>query len=127
MRVLFICTGNSFRSPVAEALTRKLRPGVETASAGFEPADHIASNGKRLLEEAGALECVKAAPEMLSHAAVRWADVIVMMEPGHREMLEQVFDTAGKRLEVWDVPDPIRPEVDEREAFNLIRERVEGL
>ncbi|UCH71344.1 MAG: low molecular weight protein arginine phosphatase, partial [Candidatus Bathyarchaeota archaeon] len=34
MKVLFVCTGNSFRSPVAEALLKKLRNDLEVESAG---------------------------------------------------------------------------------------------
>jgi protein-tyrosine-phosphatase len=127
MRVLFVCTGNSFRSPVAEALTRRLRPELEAASAGLAPAERIASNAKRLLQEAGALDCVKAEPEGLSQAALERAERIVLMEPGHRAWLEEGFDAAGMRVEVWDLPDPIRPEVDERDAFERIRERVREL
>ena len=38
MRVLFLCTGNSCRSQMAEGLARALRPGViEAYSAGTEP------------------------------------------------------------------------------------------
>lgn len=37
MRVLYICTGNSFRSPVAEALTRKYKPEFEVEPAGVQP------------------------------------------------------------------------------------------
>ena len=38
-RILFVCTGNSARSQMAEGLARRLAaPGVEVASAGTHPA-----------------------------------------------------------------------------------------
>ena len=37
-RILFVCTGNSARSQMAEGLARSLAPGVEVASAGTHPA-----------------------------------------------------------------------------------------
>jgi len=29
MKILFICSGNAYRSPLAEALLKKLRPDLE--------------------------------------------------------------------------------------------------
>jgi len=37
VRVLFVCTGNSGRSQIAEALLRRLAPGFEVRSAGTHP------------------------------------------------------------------------------------------
>ena len=37
--VLFVCTLNAVRSPMAAALLRHLRPGLSVESAGLEPGD----------------------------------------------------------------------------------------
>ena len=34
MKILFVCSGNAFRSPVAEALLKKFKPDIEVDSAG---------------------------------------------------------------------------------------------
>ncbi len=53
IRVLFVCTGNSARSQIAEALLRHLGgPAFEPFSAGTEPKD-IHPLTLRVLEEAG--------------------------------------------------------------------------
>jgi len=59
MNVLFVCTGNSFRSAVAETLLKTLRHDLKVESAGTQPARKIASNAKMFLEEEGALENLK--------------------------------------------------------------------
>jgi protein-tyrosine-phosphatase len=41
MRVLFVCSGNTCRSPFAEAVARHLRPDLDFASAGIIAVDGI--------------------------------------------------------------------------------------
>ena len=51
-RVLFLCTGNSARSPVAEALLRQQAPQVKVTSAGSRPKP-LHENTVRVLREYG--------------------------------------------------------------------------
>lgn len=37
LKILFLCTGNSCRSQMAEGFARALRPDIEACSAGIEP------------------------------------------------------------------------------------------
>lgn len=54
LRVLFLCTENSARSQMAEALLRHLSHGmVEAFSAGSRPAEHIHPLARRCMEEQG--------------------------------------------------------------------------
>ena len=63
MKILFVCTGNSYRSPVAEALLEKIRGDLEVESAGTHPDGVIASNAKKFLEKENALKNLKGALE----------------------------------------------------------------
>lgn len=127
MRVLYICTGNSGRSPTAEALTRKYRPELEVESAGTDPVEWIADDMKELLAEEDALQYVKPHPEPVSKRAVKEADRIVAMMDRHREFLQENFDMEEEKIEVWNIPDPVNPDVDHREVFERIKDRVKKL
>lgn len=84
LRLLFLCSRNRLRSPTAEAVFGG-EPGLEVASAGLSPD----------------------AEEVVTEDLVRWADVILVMEPVHRERLKRKFgrELAGKRVEVLGIRD----------------------
>ncbi len=127
MRTLYICTGNSFRSPVAEALTRKYHPEFEVESAGTDPAREVAGNARKLLEQEDALKYVKPSPEPVSQRAINEADRVVVMMPHHRDYLKENFDVENGSIEVWEVEDPVEPGVEPREAFENLKKLVTKL
>jgi arsenate reductase len=53
-KVLVLCTGNSCRSIIAEALINQNIEGVEAYSAGVKATNKVNPNAKRVLEENGA-------------------------------------------------------------------------
>ncbi|WP_201353702.1 arsenate reductase ArsC [Hydrogenimonas urashimensis] len=55
-KVLILCTGNSCRSIIAEALVNKTlqTKGIEAFSAGSRPSGRVNPDAKRVLEEEGA-------------------------------------------------------------------------
>ncbi len=50
-KVLIICTGNSCRSIIGEALINRYLNGVEAYSCGVSPSGRVNPNAKRVLEE----------------------------------------------------------------------------
>ena len=61
--VLFVCTGNSARSPIAEALLRHRTGGqVEVASAGNRPRPRLHPNAVRVLREEFGIDIRASAP-----------------------------------------------------------------
>jgi len=52
-KVLILCTGNSCRSIIAEALVNAKLDGVEAQSAGVKATGNVNPNARRILEEKG--------------------------------------------------------------------------
>lgn len=127
MRVLYVCTGNSFRSPAAEALTRLHHPELEVESAGTSAVGFISDPALNFLKDHGAVEFVKPEPDQISQRAVDEADRIVAMMPEHREYILENFDVDQGKIEVWNVKDGIRPEVDPQDSMKKILAKVNSI
>jgi len=52
-KVLILCTGNSCRSIIAEALINRYLDGVEAYSSGVAPSNRVNPNAIRVLQENG--------------------------------------------------------------------------
>lgn len=123
-----MCTGNSFRSAVAEALLKKVRRDIHVESAGIQPANKIASNAKRLLEEEGALENLKMKPEGIEQKSLEEYDLIVVMKEHHKNEILQRHPQVKDKVLVWGIDDPIYlPAGSDRVVFQEIKRRVEEL
>ncbi|MBW3625715.1 MAG: arsenate reductase ArsC, partial [Armatimonadetes bacterium] len=54
MKILFVCQGNTCRSPIAEGLVRTYGGDLlQAASAGLRPGTHLTDQTRQVLEEAG--------------------------------------------------------------------------
>lgn len=102
-RVLFLCTGNSARSPMAEALTRHLAPGtVKAFSAGSHPKP-LHPNAVRVMGEHGIVLSGRY-PRHLGEFAEQRMDYVVSLCDRVRERLPQ-FPEDPERIH-WSIADP---------------------
>jgi len=125
MKILFVCTGNSYRSPVAEALLKKVRGDLEVESAGTQPAGMIAPNAKKFLERENALEKLKRTPEGMDQKNLEDYDLIVAMKQNHKNEILTRYPQMEDRIEVWNIDDPIYlPYGSDKEVFEEIKRKV---
>jgi ArsR family transcriptional regulator, arsenate/arsenite/antimonite-responsive transcriptional repressor / arsenate reductase (thioredoxin) len=101
-RVLFLCTGNSARSPAAEALARQQAPQVEAASAGSRPRP-LHANAVRVLREHG-IELAGRPPRHLSAFEGHPFDYVITLCDRVREICPQ-FPGPARHVH-WSIPDP---------------------
>jgi protein-tyrosine-phosphatase/DNA-binding transcriptional ArsR family regulator len=107
-RVLFVCTGNSARSPIAEALLRHHSGGrITVASAGVVPKSQLHPHAVRVLHERFAIEVQGQKPraigDLVAPASVAAFDRVVTLCDRAREQLPEHH--GGPRTH-WSVPDP---------------------
>ena len=128
MMVLFVCSGNAHRSPLAEALLKKMRPDWVVDSAGMQVAIPIADEVREILRRESAEEFLKGSPESLGCKRLGDFDVIVAMEEGHRDYVLSLCPKCGDKVVVWNVRDPyFLDREDDWKVYEQIREKVAEL
>lgn len=128
MKVLFVCSGNAHRSPLAEALLKKLRPDLKVDSAGVHPSIPISEEAKRYLAGENAEQYLKEVPDGLDGKQLNEYDLIVVMEPRHKDVVLGKCPECESRVVVWNIEDPyfLPPEYGNK-IYKQIKEKVTGL
>ncbi|TWT27644.1 low molecular weight protein arginine phosphatase [Planomicrobium sp. CPCC 101110] len=98
MNIFFVCTGNTCRSPMAEAiLSAKGSPGIEVRSAGiFAASAPLSRNARAVLDEQKIPFSHTAKP--VNPDDVEWADLILAMTAAHRNALMQSYPEASSKI-----------------------------
>jgi ArsR family transcriptional regulator, arsenate/arsenite/antimonite-responsive transcriptional repressor / arsenate reductase (thioredoxin) len=104
LRVLFLCTENSARSQMAEALLRHLSHGtIQTCSAGSHPAGHVHPLAVQVMERTG-IDMSQAHPKHFDEFQGQHFDAMVTVCDRLREVCP-VFPDDPERIH-WSFPDP---------------------
>jgi protein-tyrosine phosphatase len=128
MKVLFVCSGNAHRSPLAEALLKKMRPDLQVDSAGLRVAIPISDHVREYLAKEDAEQYLKKAPENLAGKQLSDYDVIVAMQRGHKDVILDKCPECKDRIVVWNIEDPyFMSHEGAEQVYRQIEEKVKQL
>lgn len=128
MKILFVCAGNAHRSPLAEALLKKLRPDLKVDSAGMHVAIPVAEEVRKYLMKENAEQYLKNNPENLYDKRLENYDLIVAMEQRHKDYVLSQCRECGAKIAVWNIKDPyFMSKEDALKVYEQIEEKVKEL
>ncbi|MBQ0138121.1 MAG: low molecular weight protein arginine phosphatase [Kurthia sp.] len=138
MQIYFICTGNTCRSPMAEAIlkSRKIR-NLEVRSAGIytQNGGAMSPNAKAVLREHGIEENHQSSMVDLNY--MEQADVVLTMTSAHMHALVQYFPQMANKIftlseyvkgQTTDVSDPYGGSIEVyRQTFEELSKSIDAL
>ncbi len=130
-KVMFLCTGNSCRSQMAEGLAREFgRDIIEAYSAGLVPAG-VNPRAAAVMKETG-IDISNQQSKAIDEELLRRMDIIITL-CGHAEALCPMTPPGIKRIH-WPINDPVGTAGTEEEIMNAfrrardeIKEKIKGL
>lgn len=121
-RILFVCTGNTCRSPMAQVLLESMiskdqslqSAGIEVDSAGVYANKNPATMYTKEAVRDYGLDLTGHQSKLVDAALVDWADLVLVMEQEHRDRIISLYAGAGSKVhllseyvgESGDISDP---------------------
>ena len=121
-KILFVCSGNTCRSPLAEGIAKKVfshseRQSYDVFSAGSSALDGLPASSLAIeVAKENSIDLSDHQASLLGRSLVRDADLIVAMAASHRETIAIIEPSALEYtylltdfcdVEDGDIPDPI--------------------
>jgi ArsR family transcriptional regulator, arsenate/arsenite/antimonite-responsive transcriptional repressor / arsenate reductase (thioredoxin) len=120
VRVLFLCTGNSARSQMAEALARVRSGGlVEAYSAGSHPKP-LHPNAVRVMRDEHGIDVAGQASKHLDAFAGQRFDRVISLCDRVREVCPE-FPGQPENIH-WSIPDPAAGDADDEASYPAFQE-----
>jgi protein-tyrosine-phosphatase len=123
--ILFACTMNAVRSPMAAALLRHLSRGVYIESAGVR-AGELDPLAVAAMEEIG-LEIGKHKPRRFEDLEDGSFDLVITLSPEAQHKAVELTRTAATQVEYWPTMDPTAVEGSREQrlaAYRAVRDQL---
>lgn len=137
MRIIVVCTGNTCRSPMAQAMLSDKFTQTDVISRGLAVTwgTGVSRHSVEVMSEMG-YDISTHAPKQLTREEAQQADLILTMTSGHRdriifmwqEIKEKVFTLCEYAGQGGDIADPFGGALEDyRECAKQIKAVIEGI
>lgn len=119
MNILFVCTGNTCRSPIAEEYLRFIKNDITVKSCGLcASGSSVSENSAKVMLEIG-IDINNHISNQINPDIIDWADRIICMSQSHRDILNSL----GVKAEVLGngISDPFGCDI---ETYRQCRDEI---
>ena len=126
LKILFLCTGNSCRSQMAEAFLKQLDASLEVYSAGTEPAERVNPYTIRVMKEVG-IDISGNKTKSVTKFLDQDFDFVITVCGGARETCPVFFGKVKQRLHIgYDDPaDATGSEAEILTVYRRVRDEIQ--